>query len=166
MNAALFRWYTKQDGTKVKALQGKVFNLKGKDIFYRDLKEHHGRMFKHAGAWNLDYRTFKFLKKYRVKHIHYYWHFNKKLYTVTTRKIDSWIKRGKIVKEKINGHTQLFLPKEIFTQQKKDYTPPWLRREIDISTNVERVLAEEKATPDGYFNTMRKLGKVFRQRYA
>ena len=89
MNTCLYRWYT-YNNKKIRALQGKVFDVGGKSIFYRDVHEHKSRLWLDEGAWNLDYRTFEWLRRNGVQEIHYFWHKDRKLYRTTYS--DPWIK--------------------------------------------------------------------------
>lgn len=162
MNTVLMRWYTKENGEKVKALQGKIFELGEKLIYYRDLSEHHGRLWKHEGAWNLDARTYDFIKNAGVNEIHYYWKVNRKLYTTTPATIDSWIKRGKVEHEKLNGHTQLFISKEMFKEGKRHYSPPWCYNETDVSNfKIEHI---PDITREQYFSNIGRLVEIARSK--
>ena len=150
MRTALYRFYTKADGHKVKALQGKVFAPNGKLIFYRDLHEHKGRLWLEEGAWNLDYRTFLWLEKNAVKEIHYYWKKTKRLYIVTPRKIRKWLNEERLKVKSMGGHRQIFLPKLMFGEHWRVYPVPWIQKETDINkfqipdTDVETVLKARK----------------------
>ncbi len=159
MRTALYRWYTKENGEKVRALQGKVFELEGEDIYYRDMSEHHGRMFKYDGSWNLDFRTYQYLRDHDIRRLHYYWKKDKKVYVTSVRKIASWIERNKVVLSKVNGHTQLFLPKAIFNQYRKWYPVPWINKE----TNIANKYVEDFSIPK---DIKQRLAKEFRRKYA
>jgi len=130
MRAVVFRYY-QNNGVKIKAQQGKVFEANGKLIFYRDLHGHKGRLWMEDGAWNLDYRTFLFLKKVGVSEIHYFWHKEGALYCIEVGALSRKIQRGEVKILKLNGHRQVFIPKWLFQKKQKDYPIPWIRNEVD-----------------------------------
>lgn len=128
----LYRWY-KYQGKNIKALQGKVFEVEGKSIYYRDIWEHKSRLWDADGAWNLDYKTYEWLVKQHIEEVHYFWHKDNSLYIITVGKIKSQIKKGFIQIRQEGGHRQLFIVRQLFTKTKKTYNDPWIKKETDVS---------------------------------
>ena len=153
MRTVLYRYYTKDNGQLVKSLQGKVFDNGQELIFYRDLHEHKGRLWLEEGAWNLDYRTYLWLKAHDIKSINYFWTKEKKLYVLTIKKIQMRLDRGALAVRKIGGHRQIFLPKYLFFEKKRQYSVPWITTQTD-SGQEERV--EDFSMPVSVFAELKK----------
>jgi len=157
-NQVLVRWYY-QNGRPIKTLQGKVIKVNDQWIYYRDLWEHKGRMWKEAGGWNIDYRTLLWLKLHSIKQVHYFWHKDNKLYITTVNKIFLRLKSKELKVEKIGGHRQVFLPKTLFKQTEKNYTVAWVKPETDVS-KAERQIIEDYTIP---LDVRFRLAEIWRQ---
>ena len=163
MKTALYRWYTKQDKTRVKSLQGKVFEVDGKLIFYRDVHEHKGRLWTNDGAWNLDMKTYDWLRIHKVKEVHYFWTKNKKLYRITMGMIRNRLKKGAIDVKKLHGHTQMFIPVYSFKKTVRNYPVPWIKKETDVG-KIEPI--DIDVTYDSYIIARKRMADDFRKKYA
>ena len=91
----------------------------------------HSKLWKVKG-WNIDRRVFELAVTLKVKEFHYYMPHIDKLFVLSIGKVLSQLKRGNILVEHINGHTQLFPPQWMWIQQKKQYRTPWVIAEYVI----------------------------------
>ena len=153
MKTVLYRYYTKDNGQLVKSLQGKVFDNGQEIIFYRDLHEHKGRLWLEEGAWNLDYRTYLWLKAHDIKSIHYFWTKEKKLYVLTIKKIQIRLNKGSLVIRNIGGHRQIFLLKYLFFEKKRQYSVPWNTESTDSG---KEEMVEDFIMPVSVFAELKK----------
>ena len=140
MRTALYRYYKDKGKTRY-ALQGKVFEVGDSTIYYRDLHEHKGRLWKEEGSWNLDFRTYQWLRSNGVDYIDYFWKKDGRLYRTTPRKVAGWLEKGKVKLEFVGGHRQLFLPKRIFKVMDKYYRDPWITYTTDAGKQSLRTTA-------------------------
>jgi hypothetical protein len=140
MKAVIFRIYTTLEGKK-KFLQGKVFKPNGYDyeIFYRDIYPKRSTLWKsryekpESESYNIDHLVFEWLLKEGIKEIHYYIIPKRKLLRIKTEKVDRHLKLGNVKQEKLNNHTQLFIPVNLFSKSSRDYSVPWIKSEININ---------------------------------
>lgn len=139
MKTALVRGYTNHLGKFKYYHQGKVFPLNEKDVYYRDVKKWKARMFR-DDTWNMDHMTYKWLKG-KVKTVYYYWKDKKTMYKTTMRKIDNAIGNGVAHFEKLNNHTQLFIPIDLFVQDPNEtnkvlaLAKPHITQEWNVATD-------------------------------
>lgn len=148
MNTVIKRIYTTTEGKRECFLQGKIFRPRGYsfDIYYRDVYPQRSTLYKtryarpESESYNLDHLVWEFLRKSEVKEIHYYLFTKAKLMAVEVERVERHIKLGNVTEEKLNNHTQLFIPKRLFTEKRRDYTVPWITQE----TNINDLLKEKE----------------------
>ncbi len=125
MRAVIYRIYTTSEGKK-RFLQGKVFRPKDYDfdIFYRDVYPKRSTLWKtkfqkpESESLNIDHLVFEWLLKEGIKEIHYYILTKFKLLKIETEKVERHLKLGNVIKERLNNHTQLFIPIDLFEKAK------------------------------------------------
>jgi hypothetical protein len=158
MKTCIYRIYTNKDGKKERHLQGKVFRPEGYsfDVYYRDVYPKKSTLWKtryekpESESLNIDHLVFDFLLKHGVKEIHYYIKPKRQLFAISLIKADRHVKLQNIKVEKLNNHTQLFIPYSLFTRKNRDYKAPWITAETSINDLLRQENEDLKNTPIGY----------------
>ena|SRR3990167_1003502 len=164
MRAALERGYTNADGKYKKYLQGKVFEVEGQTVYYRDISPNRSEMYGayQFRSWNIDHMVYEWLREQGIEKMYYFEKKSGQLYRTTVRKVENAIGRGEAVKDKQNNHTQYFLPRHIFDQELKEEfeikteAGKYIRRVVNVADSMDRKVEINYAVK-------RELSKMYKQ---
>jgi len=118
---------------------------------FRDIYGNKSRLFR-DDSWNLDHLVFDWLEIHGVEKIYYYEKKSGNLFRITTGEIRRAIKREEAYTEKLNNHTQIFLPRYLWAtnpKEKKDVLDAsrrWVKEEVDVGwmqTTFDRIREKE-----------------------
>lgn len=170
----LVRKYRNAQGKLVSFPQCKIVEAAGEFVAFRDIWGNKSQLFRDR-AWNLDHVVFDWLKKYGIKKLYCCERKTNKLYRISLLSLDNALKRREAYQEKLNNHTQIFIPKFLFT-----INPPeaaevlrasrrWLTDEIDVSWGANTFgRLEASQYEDQYVAPQAKaaLAEIWRKNYA
>lgn len=151
IEAALKRGYTNSQGKFTSYLQGKVIFYDGEFIYYRDINRNASQLYR-DNSWNMDHLIYRYLKENEIENIYYFEKKTNTLYKTTIRKVENSIGRDEAYKEKLNNHTQYFLPRGIFTRDNpedgdiKRLSNKWISRVVDVATQLDQKPVVDKET--------------------
>ncbi len=166
----LVRKYTDSYGKLVTYPQCKIFKLDN-FVAFRDIWQNKSRLFR-DDAWNIDHIILDWLKEFNVEDIYYYERKTKILYHITLRRIHNALKMGFAYKEKLNNHTQYFIPKTLWTTNPKEKfevlkkSNKWIKTEVDCSWKEDTFNKLEDKAPEysSYVDTWTKLKELYEAR--
>ena len=170
-NIVLVRKYKTTEDKLVTYPQCKVFFYDGQYIAFRDIYPNKSQLFRDK-TWNMDHVVFDWLRIHGIKDVYYYDCKRKRLFKTTIKKIENGLKREEVYKEKLNNHTQYFVPNYLFSIVINDdlliTSRKWIKSEIDVSWMSNTFDKLEKREPDIYINpdARRKLAEIWRSKFG
>lgn len=170
----LIRKYTNADRQLVSYSQCKVIEVNGEWVAFRDIYPNKSQLFRDK-TWNLDHLVYEWLKIHGVEKIYYFDHKTGKLFKTTLTKIKNSLKRNEAYKEKLNNHTQYFLPRFLFSEvygetknQILKEARRWIKSEVDVSWMGNTFDKLEEREPSIFINyeVKKRLMEIWRNKYA
>lgn len=168
----LVRRYKNPQGRLVSYPQCKVVQIEGKWAAYRDVYPNKSELFRDR-AWNIDHIVLNWLKKHGVNDVFYYDHKNNEAKHITVRRIDNALRCGRAKQEKLNNHTQIFVPRYLWSSKSSwaaGSIATWIPRanEIDVSQTENKPIEDRPILSDysvpadtfraAYLNMMQRRG--------
>lgn len=158
----LVRKYRNAQGKLVSFPQCKIVEAAGEFVAFRDIWGNKSQLFRDR-AWNLDHVVFDWLQKYGVKKLYYREQKAGKLYRISLQSLANALKRKEAYQEKLNNHTQIFIPKFLFainppeTDEVIRASRRWITDEIDVSWGANTFgRLEAKQYGDSYVSPQAK----------
>ena len=122
-------------------------------MFFRDVYKNKSELYR-DNTWNVDHKVFDFLVENGVEDIFYcverVWvklgnsHKSGRIvYKITVSKIKKLLEKGQAYEEKLNNHTQIFIPKQAWfceppeSHEVKKIGRRWINNEIDVEKKIE-----------------------------
>lgn len=174
----LIRRYKNAQGRLVKFPQCKIVDVDNEMVCYRDIFPNRSQLFR-DNSWNIDHKALDFLKENGVEKIYYFEIKSNAVYKITVKKIENALERGDARKEQLNHHTQVFIPKYLWSpcpEEEKEVINAGKRWVYDVhvlgesgnsSTEIKRVsdvhIVEDWSIPA---DTKYKLRAIFKAKYA
>src|SRR3990167_3045473 len=137
----LVRKYTDCQGQLASFPQCKVCSIDDDDNWFafRDIYRHKSQLFR-DDTWNMDHLVFDWLRIHKVEKIYYFERKSGKLYKITLTRIqNSLFRPNETYKEKLNNHTQYFIPRYLWQvnppekEKVLSASRKWIKNEIDVS---------------------------------
>jgi hypothetical protein len=172
-NVVLVRKYQTANKQLVSYPQCKVLQINGEFVAFRDIYGNKSRLFR-DNSWNVDHIIFEWLKLYGVKKIYYYECKNKRLFRITVQIIENALKRKDTYQEKLNNHTQIFIPRFLWKTNPSEKNEVliasrrWIKDEVDVALMGDTFDRLEKREAEVYINydVKKKLAEMWRAKYA